>query len=272
MEFNNTEKYYGPYAPDLTNLKAVPPETSNPWTLNVELHDGSTLSSAEVARMSLSHPDHGEFGYALSLAGNYPQPYWRNKGGSAIVMWTVMNKMLYIGILHQGRKYQQLFDTVIDLPRGGKVEGETPIQTARRELVEEVGLPVIGEDMTILGVGSQDNTYVLGCPVYFVGVELPFGTLIYGNHGYQIDPAMLDSDLRQQLESQDSTNPDTEVALRQLTRKQEAIQKVEFLTLSDLIVQHNFTPFVMGSMMLHTAIDQLLFHLIRSGRFDYSLS
>lgn len=114
------------------------------------------------------------FLYGKSPAGPYNQGRLVNRGGSVIVV-TVQSgpyKKLYMLALEQVRPLVGQAP-ILEFPRGQANINEKSIDTAKRELLEETGLPLDEGDLMYLGNGNPDTALIHGTNVHTWWLQLP---------------------------------------------------------------------------------------------------
>lgn len=249
LDVGASETFYGPDAPGVSDLQDVIPNTPS-WQIKLQLHTGQHVVIPEVAHLVISNPDYGEFHYCRALAGNYSTVQWLDKGGSVIVLYTLIADQLYIGLMTQDRVTQVRNKKVYEVPRGFREADEDPLTTAKRELLEEVGLPINEGDIIPIGVGNPNNTFAIGCSLkYFAGFVNPgWVQLIEDTHHYQLLPHVLKDNVQ-----------------KKHARLKEGIECTEFVPYSEVAQLVASDPWRMGSMPMLSAITLLTFHLQRLG-------
>lgn len=113
------------------------------------------------------------FLYGKSPAGPYNQGRLVNRGGAIIVPTFEVDGEMYFLALEQVRP---LVDSkpILEFPRGQALSGEKSVDTARRELLEETGLPLDEENLVYLGNGNPDSALVHEANVHVWWLRLPY--------------------------------------------------------------------------------------------------
>lgn len=137
--------------------------------VNGQLLDAETIKTVTVVNRKMGMG----FLYGKSPAGPYNQGRFVNRGG-AVIIPTLVNKNWDFHFLAL-KQVRPLYgpDPILEFPRGQANPGESTIDTARRELIEETGLPISEQDLTYLGVGNPDTAVTHGANVHAWRLNIP---------------------------------------------------------------------------------------------------
>jgi 8-oxo-dGTP pyrophosphatase MutT (NUDIX family) len=263
IDVGTAEQFYGPHAPRWEQLKDAIPGTQR-FTVAVCLEDGTEITSQSALHVIVSHPELGSFRYGQDISGRYDTVHWLDRGGSAKILYALIpnhrwrHKLpfvkktfkLYVGLMLQSRSAQILGESVYEIPRGFREEGESPIQTAQRELLEEVGLEIDPSDIEPLGVGNGNNTFLLGCATKFFGVRVKKDLLVPlpALHSFYLRSDVLKNSVKDRYQ-----------------RQKEGIEQMVFMSFVDVGKLVEYNSWKMGSMPMLSAIGLLTLHLSRLG-------
>lgn len=121
--------------------------------------------------------------YGMSPTGRpYDQLSLINRGGAVIVVTAEIGNDLYFLALRQHRPHAGP-EAILEFPRGQAIAGEKAITTARRELLEETGLPISSKSLTYLGAANPDTSFIFGANVHCWWLRLPSEFIATGSDG-----------------------------------------------------------------------------------------
>ena len=188
----------------------------------------------EVRHLCLAHPEYGAVTYGLTPAGHDGWSFRETGGGGVVILpFVAIDGELLVGVVEQIRPLQG--GQVLNAPRGFARAEELRLDAARRELAEETGLELAGDELVRLpGAPANPNSAFFETGpdrgVEFFAARLAPGRLVRDEVGWKLASA-----------------PDGGFSREQ---QEEMIQELRFVAWSDAAV--------LGDMFTNAAVARLL--------------